>query len=375
MATMTLLEMTQEILSSLDSDEVNSIGDTVEAQQVAKIIKRKYYDILARGSLPEQEVLFQLVGSADAELPVLMTMPEGTSRINWIKYFDANPADSSNTSQFSHDLNLDIESSESFSTTSTTSNSIGIGTRTFIVADAGLSITAGAGVLCISGTASMLGTVTSYVGTDLVVEITSTVGSGTFDDWVITDASSLATAGYKYVTMIPIDQFVDYVNRFNPTDSNIGSYTFTEHGYDFTLYYQNNQQPRYCTVIENTWVLFDSYDTNFDSTLQGSKSMVFGQMVTPFVLTDTHVPDIDDQQFPLLLNEAKALAFYEMKQTPHPIATQEIKRQWSVVQKNKSISNKPTYFQQLADFGRVPRTGGYSGGGYGAYKWMRQVGP
>ena len=35
----TLLEMTQDILSAIDADEVNSIDDTVEATQVATIIK------------------------------------------------------------------------------------------------------------------------------------------------------------------------------------------------------------------------------------------------------------------------------------------------------------------------------------------------
>lgn len=38
----TLLEMVQDILSEMDSDEVNSINDTVEAEQVATIIKNCY---------------------------------------------------------------------------------------------------------------------------------------------------------------------------------------------------------------------------------------------------------------------------------------------------------------------------------------------
>ncbi len=34
----TLLEMTQKILEALGSDEVNSISDTVEAYQVARLL-------------------------------------------------------------------------------------------------------------------------------------------------------------------------------------------------------------------------------------------------------------------------------------------------------------------------------------------------
>lgn len=51
----TLLEMVQLILSSIDGEEVNSIDDTVEANQVALIVKSVYYDMLSDISLPEIE--------------------------------------------------------------------------------------------------------------------------------------------------------------------------------------------------------------------------------------------------------------------------------------------------------------------------------
>lgn len=374
MAEQTLLELTQNILSRLDSDEVNSIGDTTESMQVARIIQNKYYDIVSRGSLPEQQVLYQLDPSNDATKPTLMLVPATSSKIEWIKYFDSNPNDSAQVDQFgaySHDLNTDLVASTTFSTTSVTSNTIATGSHTFVVASSGLDITVGQGVTAMSGTTSMFGTVNSYVGTTLIITVTSTVGSGTFTSWVITNSLTGSAPGYKYVTILPIDQFLDMVNRFNPSNSNIGSFTFTENAFSFTFYYQNDVQPRYCTVIENDYVIFDAYNNIYDSTLQASKTLVFGQMITPFSLTDNFVPDLDDNQFPLLLNEATSLAFYELKQMPHVKADQEIKRQWSTVQKNKSIDNKPTYFDQIPSFGRVPRTGGYSSGGYGMYKWMR----
>jgi len=46
MAKLTLLEMTQDIMSDMDSDDVNSINDSVEALQVAQIIKTTYYNII-----------------------------------------------------------------------------------------------------------------------------------------------------------------------------------------------------------------------------------------------------------------------------------------------------------------------------------------
>lgn len=379
MAEFTLLQMVQNVLSRLDSDEVNSISDTTESMQVANIIQNKYYDILARGELPEHTQLFQLTPSGDSTKPTLMYVPAGVSRIDWIKYFDVNPNESQQVDQFGsfqHGLNTDLTTStSSWSTTSTTSNTVSIGSKTFTVASSTLSTIVGQPVAVSNGSNIMYGTLTSYSSTTMVINVTSVIGSGTLSSWTIAAVLNTVMPGYKYVTILPIDQFLDIINRFNPGDTEVGQYTFTEGGYNFTFYYKNNIQPRYCTVVANNYIIFDGYDQDFDTTLQGSKTLTFGQIVPSFQLTDTFIPAIDDQQFPLLINEATSLAFYELKQSPHLKADQEIKRQWSTIQKNKSLSNKPTYFAQLADFGRVPRTGGYSSGGYGSYRWMRQAGP
>jgi len=77
-------------------------------------------------------------------------------------------------------------------------------------------------------------------------------------------------------------------------------------------------------------------------------------------MTDNFITDMEDYKFPLLVNEAKSLAFFELKQSVHPKAEQEAKRQWSNVSKTKSLTDKPTYFEQLPNFGRRPMTGGYA---------------
>jgi len=71
----TLLDYTQSILSSLNSAEVNSIGDTTESLQVAEILRTTYYNILGRAELPEHEKLFQLTSSGDPTKPTLMFRP------------------------------------------------------------------------------------------------------------------------------------------------------------------------------------------------------------------------------------------------------------------------------------------------------------
>ena len=98
--------------------------------------------------------------------------------------------------------------------------------------------------------------------------------------------------------------------------------------------------------------IFDGFDSTQDSTLQSSKTMCHGWVLPTFEMADDFIPQLDDKQFPLLLSEAKSLAFFELKQQPHQKAEQEIKRQISSLQKYKSESSKPTDFDQLPNYGR-----------------------
>lgn len=358
---MTLLDLTQNILSSLSSDEVNSISDTVESSQVATIIKNKYFDIINRVDLPEHDQFIQLDPSLDSSIPVEMFVPDGVAQIKWLKYFNSNAND--NVTSGGHDINEDIVSSSNWSTTSTSTNTIAFGLVTFTVASSGLPVVTGQNVQAANGVNLMTGTVISYIGTQLILNITYIVGAGTFSTWVIQTVSSNPVPGYQYVTILPVKQFVDMVNAFNPENSNIASFEFNDNvnGFpgNYVFYYKTDRQPNYCCILSNYNIIFDSYDSTQDSTLQASKSMAWGRVIPEFLMEDSFIPNLDDEQFTLLLNEAKALAYFELKQSVHPKAEQEIKRGWSSIQKNKAVTNRPTFFDELPNFGR--RSGNYYG--------------
>lgn len=87
MPKMTVLAMVQDILSDMDSDAVNSIDDTVEALQVAQVIRTTFYEILDGVDVwPHLETLVQLEGLALTAKPTHMKLPETLSYIEWIKY-------------------------------------------------------------------------------------------------------------------------------------------------------------------------------------------------------------------------------------------------------------------------------------------------
>jgi hypothetical protein len=86
MAKMTLLEMVQDIMSDMDSDEINSINDTVEALQVAQIIKSTYYNIIDGRDFPFLYETFQLESSGTNTRPTHMGLPETIIDLKTINY-------------------------------------------------------------------------------------------------------------------------------------------------------------------------------------------------------------------------------------------------------------------------------------------------
>src|SRR5687767_9860591 len=82
----TLLELVQAIASSMDSDEVTSITESVEAEQIAIVVRTAYFDLISRLNLPEHYTLFNLTASGDSSKPVLMTLPADVKSVKWLKY-------------------------------------------------------------------------------------------------------------------------------------------------------------------------------------------------------------------------------------------------------------------------------------------------
>ena len=92
MPSMTLLELTQDILSDLDSDNVSDISDTVESTQVAQIIKTSYYNLIDGKDWPQLKKFIRLE-AATAARPTHMKIPDNAIDIEWVKYNTKTAAD------------------------------------------------------------------------------------------------------------------------------------------------------------------------------------------------------------------------------------------------------------------------------------------
>lgn len=250
----TLLELTQAVLSSLDSDEINSIQDSVEAQQVVKVIRTVFYDIVERANLPENYGFVNLSPSGDSTKPTLMSLPSTVDKIIWLQY----------------DKRL--------------------------VTDTGLKM--------------------------------------------------------KPVDWMPLEDFIARMHGLDTTDTNVSSFSHTLDGATFTILYNKVTAPTYYTTFDDHTLLFDSYDQAVDMTLQSSKTLAYCRKAIEFELADTFVPPLDDPQFPLLLNEAKSLAWAELKQAQNLKAEISAKRGWTHLQTTKNTINKTLYVNTLPNYGR-----------------------
>lgn len=82
----TLIEMVQKVLEALGSDEVNSISDTVEATQVARLLEDSFYELLNQRDWDFLGQLIQLEPLADSTKPNFLRIPDNTVRIDQFRY-------------------------------------------------------------------------------------------------------------------------------------------------------------------------------------------------------------------------------------------------------------------------------------------------
>ena len=254
MPKLTLLDMTQRVLSSMDADSVNSYAETIESEQVAFIIRDAYYDLINDIEIPEHRKLIALTALGDTAKPTTMLIPNGIHRIEEVRYNKIKSGD-----------------------------------------------------------------------TDKDYEVIPNMEPNDFLTMTLSRSSSDST-----VVTVAVDNGEVLV--------------------------KNDKAPDYYTTFDDAYLIFDSYDSTVDSTLQTSKFIVWAIQQPTFTMSDTFVPDIDVNLFPLLLNEAKSVAHVEINQRANPKAEQVSLRQkirWQSDRHNVAASRSNYYGR--ANYGRTSR--------------------
>lgn len=221
----TVLDIVQDILSALDAEEVNSIDDTVEATQIAHIVKNCYLNMATTRNWAGQKRLIPFNHSATLERPTHIKSPENLKELLIFKY----------------DCSKDPTKTD-----------------------------------------------------------------------------------YQEIRYREPDSFLRLAASRNDSTLNVESVRDVG---GVELFIVNNKPPTYWTTFDDTYIICDSYDRTVDDTLKASKTQAYAVMYPEFKVVDNFVPDIPAEAFAALFNEAKSVAFVEIKQVANQKAEQEAVRQ------------------------------------------------
>lgn len=92
-----LLQIVQDVLSVMDSDEVDSISETNEAVQIAELVESTYYDIVAHRDVPEHKSFYKLTAASNSATPTHFSYPTNSNSVERVWYDTSTSGDFSYT--------------------------------------------------------------------------------------------------------------------------------------------------------------------------------------------------------------------------------------------------------------------------------------
>lgn len=160
-------------------------------------------------------------------------------------------------------------------------------------------------------------------------------------------ASGETDPEWRRIKYLDKETFIDRQLGLKLSDSGVFQYTIPSY---IEMLGYNDRAPTYYTSFDDRMLVFDAYDSEVEATLQKSKTVAFGKILPTFIRNDAFTPDLDANGFSLLLNEAKALAFSEIKQVANDKAEKNARKGWIKSQRDKH--NIKENRMRLPDYGR-----------------------
>jgi hypothetical protein len=97
MAKLTLLEVIKDIQSSMDFEEANDIDETEEAQQITKVCRSVFNELIGIGDWAHFKQVKQLTQVGDINRPTLLSIPSGVTCVRNFKYEDTESGETNRT--------------------------------------------------------------------------------------------------------------------------------------------------------------------------------------------------------------------------------------------------------------------------------------
>jgi hypothetical protein len=128
--------------------------------------------------------------------------------------------------------------------------------------------------------------------------------------------------------------------------------TLTINGDTYDFKYHTDRFPSIWSTPDDHTILFDSFKSSIEDTLTKDRILCLGSVIPKFKMEDTFVPDLDAQQFQLLIQSAKAQCFVEIKQSQNPKAEKKERRHRILAEKNKDRSDPRKAIHKRKGYGR-----------------------
>lgn len=168
------------------------------------------------------------------------------------------------------------------------------------------------------------------------------------------------TDAYTFLKYMEPDDFLAQVSSTQIDASDAVQVTDPTNG--ITYHIPNDKAPRHWTTFDDLNIATDSLDMAIDTVqILGTKSRCRMTILPTWTVSDSFIPPVDDNLFPLLLAEAKSTCFFNLKQMQNAKVEGQSRGQRLRLQGNKYRTSD----SQKADTGSTgPNYGRRSGRGY-----------
>lgn len=134
------------------------------------------------------------------------------------------------------------------------------------------------------------------------------------------------TNKYEDVLYLSPEDFLNNMNGISSGD-NVDSITGLLGQANIKVKVFNDRQPKYFTTFDESVVIFDAYNSDYDVTLQESKTLAYGNKYVTFLIDDDYEVFMPDEMiWSYLLPEVKSVASVNILQTVNQKEEQRSRR-------------------------------------------------